>query len=226
MENSVSRVKSPVVISCALTTAPVTPPVIRPSVFAPAVVTRSPPITACASPVATRIAVMSSGRSAMRRWMCTAPPFCARPAISIMPAPRPSSCAACASTAPIVTTPVPPTPVMTTLCVPWMTGSAGSGNSPTCTSVVGSRRTCAPSTVTKLGQNPLRQLMSKLHDDWSTARLRPSSVSTGTSETQFDCTPQSPQPSQMSVLMNTRFSDFGNVPLFLRRRFSAAQVCT
>ena len=35
----------------------------------------------------------------------------------------------------------------------------------------------------------------------------------GTMETQFDCTPQSPQPSQTSVLMNTRWSGSGNWPL-------------
>ena len=51
-------------------------------------------------------------------------------------------------------------------------------------------------------------------------------VSIGTIETQFDCTPQSPQPSQMSVLMNTRLSGSGNLPRLRRRRFSAAQVCT
>ncbi len=43
-----------------------------------------------------------------------------------------------------------------------------------------------------------------LHDDWSIARLRPNSVSTGITERQFDCTLQSPQPSQTSSLMKTR----------------------
>ena len=55
-----------------------------------------------------------------------------------------------------------------------------------------------PSTVTKLGQKPLRQEKSLLHADWSIFRLRPNSVSTGTTERQFDCTEQSPQPSQTS----------------------------
>jgi hypothetical protein len=32
--------------------------------------------------------------------------------------------------------------------------------------------------------------------DWSIARLRPNSVSSGSTDTQFDCTEQSPQPSQ------------------------------
>ena len=40
-------------------------------------------------------------------------------------------------------------------------------------------RTLPPSTVTKLGQKPLRQEKSLLQDDWSMARLRPNSVSTG-----------------------------------------------
>jgi hypothetical protein len=72
----------------------------------------------------------------------------------------------------------------------------------------------------------LTQEKSLLQVDWSMARLRPSSVSTGTMETQFDCTPQSPQPSQTSVLMKTRLSGSGNLPRLRRRRFSAAQVCT
>ena len=61
--------------------------------------------------------------------MWTAPPFWARPAISIMPAPLPSRWAAWARIAPIVTTPVPPTPVITTLCVPLMGAMVGSGMS-------------------------------------------------------------------------------------------------
>jgi len=36
-------------------------------------------------------------------------------------------------------------------------------------------------------------------------------VSSGCTETQFDCTPQSPQPSQTSSLMMTRLSGSGNV---------------
>ena len=69
-------------------------------------------------PVATRIALISSGLSAMRTWIWTAPPFCARPAISIIAAPLPSIWAAMARFAPMVTTPVPPTPVITMLWVP------------------------------------------------------------------------------------------------------------
>ena len=36
--------------------------------------------------------------------------------------------------------------------------------------------------------------------DWSILRLRPSGVSSGTTATQFDCTEQSPQPSQTRVV--------------------------
>jgi hypothetical protein len=41
---------------------------------------------------------------------------------------------------------------------------------------------------------------------WSMVRLRPNSVSKGCTDTQFDFTPQSPQPSQTSSLMTTRLS--------------------
>ena len=82
----------------------------------------------------------------------------------------------------------------------------------------------APCTVTNEGQKPLRQEKSLLQLDWSIARLRPNSVSTGTTATQFDWTPQSPQPSQTSSLMTIRRSGSGASPRFRRRRFSAAQV--
>ena len=83
---------------------------------------------------------------------------------------------------------------------------------------------CPPSTLTKLGQKPFWQEKSLLHDDWSIARLRPNSVSTGVTETQFDLVLQSPQPSQTRVLMNERRAGSGNLPRLRRRRFSAAQV--
>src|SRR5712671_5013382 len=70
-------------------------------------------------------------------------------------------------------------------------------------------RTPPPSTVTKLGQKPLRQEKSLLHDDWSMARLVPNSVSTGTTLRQLDWTEQSPQPSQTAWLMNTRLAGSG-----------------
>src|SRR5258706_16471850 len=81
-----------------------------------------------------------------------------------------------------------------------------------------------PCTVTKLGQKPRRHDMSLLHDDWSIARLRPNSVSIGTIDTQFDCTPQSPQPSHTVSLMITRLGGSIIRPRLRRRRFSAAQV--
>ena len=222
--NSAFWVNSPVIIWCELQTALLRPRVINPSVFAPDVVTRSPPIIASASPTATRIAEMSSGLFATRQWICTAPPFWASPAISIIPTPLPSRCAAIPSNAPTVTTPVPPTPVITMLWVPLMVGSVGSGKVGKTSSAFSGFFTCAPSSVTKLGQKPLRQEKSLLQEDWSISRLRPSTVSSGRMETQFDCTPQSPQPSQTSGLMNTRLSGSGNRPRFRRRRFSAAHV--
>lgn len=48
-----------------------------------------------------------------------------------------------------------------------------------------------------------------LQVDWSIARLRPSAVSKGVIDTQFDWAEQSPQPSQTSGLMNTRRSATG-----------------
>ena len=86
------------------------------------------------------------------------------------------------------------------------------------------RRGRPPSTLTKLGQNPFWQEKSLLHDDWSIARLRPNSVSTGVTDTQFDLVLQSPQPSQTRVLMNERRAGSGNLPRLRRRRFSAAHV--
>ena len=81
------------------------------STFLALATTMSPPMTRSAPPAGTRIAWMSSGRRAMRKWLNTAPPFCASPAMSMMPQPLPSRCAAMPSTAPMVTMPVPPMPV-------------------------------------------------------------------------------------------------------------------
>ena len=88
----------------------------------------------------------------------------------------------------------------------------------------GLARILAPCTVTKDGQKPFTQEKSLLQLDWSIWRLRPNSVSTGCTATQFDCTEQSPQPSQTRSLMMTRLSGSGNSPRLRRRRFSAAQV--
>ena len=68
----------------------------------------------------------------------------------------------------------------------------------------------APRTVTNAGQKPSRQEKSLLQDDWSITRLRPNSVSIGCTETQFEVTPQSPQPSQTRSLIKTRLSGSGN----------------
>src|SRR5581483_1036199 len=76
----------------------------------------------------------------------------------------------------------------------------------------------APCTVTNDGQKPLTQEKSLLQLDWSMLRLRPHSVSSGCTETQFDFSPQSPQPSQTRSLMSTRLSGSGKAPRFLRRR--------
>ena len=67
-------------------------------------------------------------------------------------------------------------------------------------------RTCAPETVTKLGQKPCTHEKSLLQADWLIWRLRPNSVSRGSTEMQFDAFEQSPQPSQTNSLMNTRRS--------------------
>jgi hypothetical protein len=60
--------------------------------------------------------------------------------------------------------------------------------------------------------------------DWLIVRLRPNSVSTGSTERQFDLTEQSPQPSQTSSLMTTRRSGSTILPRLRRRRFSVAQT--
>ena len=78
--------------------------------------------------------------------------------------------------------------------------------------------------MTKLGQKPCTQLKSLLQLLWSISRLRPYSVSSGSTDTQFDFTPQSPQPSQTSELMTVRFAGSTILPRLRRRRFSAAQV--
>src|ERR1700756_1092653 len=106
-------------------------------------------------------------------------------------------------------------------------GKAGSGSGPKPSPAVGALlrlRNCPPCTVAKLGQKPLTQEKSLLQVDWSMARLRPNSVSTGTTERQLDATLQSPQPSQTSSLMKARFGGSSISRRLRRRRFSAAQV--
>src|ERR1700688_3547544 len=112
-----------------------------------------------------------------------------------------------------------------------MSGSAGSGSGgrapsakPPASIAPGRLRKLPPSTVTKLGQKPLRQEKSLLQLDWSIARFLPNSVSTGTTDRQFEVAEQSPHPSQTRSLMTTRRGGSGERARFLRRRFSAAQV--
>ena len=145
--------------------------------------------------------------------------------MSIADARRPSRCAAIASTAPMVTTPVPPMPATSTLHAPGLR-AGGAGTSGRACLDGSRRRSWPPCTDTNDGQNPFEQLRSLLQLDWSISRLRPSAVSFGTIDTQFDCTEQSPQPSQTSALMNIRTGGSGASPRLRRRRFSAAQVCS
>ena len=55
------------------------------------------------------------GMSDSRTWLITAPPFCASPDMSRIMLALPSICAAMPSSAPMVKTPVPPTPPTATL---------------------------------------------------------------------------------------------------------------
>ena len=106
-------------------------------------------------------------------------------------------------------------------------GRSGSGRaaSPAGTSTrAPPRRGVAPWTLTKLGQKPSTHEKSLLQADWSIWRLRPYSVSRGSTERQFDFALQSPQPSQTRWLMNVRRSGSAIAPRLRRRRFSAAQV--
>src|SRR5829696_3581421 len=107
--------------------------------------------------------------------------------------------------APTVTTPVPPTPVTRRSNGLSRAGRAGAGSCParatasTPIPVLARRR--APSTVTKLGQNPLRHEKSLLQVDRLIRRLRPKGVSLGSTLRQFDSTEQSPHASQTRSLM-------------------------
>ena len=63
-----------------------------------------------AVPVTMREQVTSSVFCDSRTWLSTAPPFCASPDMSRIMLALPSICAAMPSSAPMVSTPVPPTP--------------------------------------------------------------------------------------------------------------------
>ncbi len=77
-----------------------------------AATTSSAAMSRSAPPVMMRGEVTSSGRSPMRMWLITAPPFWARPAMSSTIGALPSMCAAMPRRAPMVRMPVPPTPAM------------------------------------------------------------------------------------------------------------------
>src|SRR5262245_44142092 len=194
-----SRVNCAGITSAVLTSALVTPFCILASASVPTLVRMSQASTSDASPAAMRVAYSFSGVSPIRTCDTTAPFFCARPVMSSTLQPLLSRCAAMPSSAPIVTTPVPPMPVTRMLYGSALLASVGSGSDEkSAAAALGGLRRVPPSTVTNDGQKPFTQEQSLLHDDWSIARLRPNSVSTGTTDTQLDCTPQSPQPSHTS----------------------------
>src|SRR5437588_10066481 len=110
----------------------------------------------------------------MRTCDTTAPFFCASPVMSSTLQPLPSRWAAMPSSAPMVTTPVPPMPVTRMpygAAVDASVGSVSAGNSPDAT-FCGLRR-LPPTTDTKLGQEPLTQEKSLLHELRSVVRLGP-----------------------------------------------------
>ena len=181
-----------------------------------------------AAAMLTRVVRIDSWSSAINTWLQVAPPFCANPAESCVTMPLPSMCAAIPNSCPIVITPVPPTPATTVPHACCVSGNVGKGNS---ISGKAMRETplafflsCPPSTVTKLGQKPFKQLTSLLQVFWLIVRLRPNSVSSGSTLKQLLCTPQSPQPSHTKSLINTRTAGSTMVPRLRRRRFSVAQV--
>mmetsp|Transcript_15310 Transcript_15310/g.36449 ORF Transcript_15310/g.36449 Transcript_15310/m.36449 type:complete len:206 (+) Transcript_15310:1652-2269(+) len=187
-------------------------------------------ITRWASAVPTLVQWMASGVLAIWIWLQVAPPFCARPAASCVMTPLPSRCAAMPSSWPMVMTPVPPTPATTMPQASSAFGMTGSGSAPSAASKGLLRPSflgflsSPPSTVTKLGQKPFTQEKSLLQVFWLIWRLRPKSVSSGSTDRQLDCTEQSPQPSHTSSLMTTRLAGSTSLPRLRRRRFSVAQV--
>jgi hypothetical protein len=185
-------------------------------------------ITRSALAVSTLVVWMASGRLAIWMWLQVAPPFCARPPASCVTTPRPSRCAATPSSWPMVMTPVPPTPPTTMPQGFSVSGRLGSGSGG---SAERSPRfsffaffSVPPSTVTKLGQKPFTQEKSLLQVFWLMRRLRPNSVSSGSTDRQLLCTEQSPQPSQTSSLITTVLAGVASLPRLRRRRFSVAQV--
>ncbi len=197
----------------------------------PAVTIGSQPITKSAQAMPTRVVRIASCVWPMSTWLQVPPPFCAKPPASWVTMPLPSMCAATPSNWPMVMTPVPPTPATTTPQTPswaWLkSGRTGSGKvaiSNAEDDAIFFLRKLPPSTVTKLGQNPFTQDTSLLQVLWLICRLRPNSVSKGSTLTQLLCSPQSPQPSHTSSLITTRTAGSISVPRLRRRRFSVAQV--
>jgi hypothetical protein len=126
-----------------------------------------------------------------------------------------------------VTTPVPPIPVIRMpygAAVPFSTGIGSAGGAASPLAAFFGFFSAPPSTVTNDGQKPVTQEKSLLQEDWLIWRLRPSSVSSGSTDRQFDCTEQSPQPSHTASLMTARLAGSGYSLRLRRRRFSDAQV--
>ena len=72
------------------------------------------------------------------------------------------------------------------------------------------------------GQSPSRHEKSRLQVVWSIRVLRPKGVSVGWTDRQLLIWAQSPQPSQIRSLMNTRRRGTATVPRLRPRRASAA----
>ena len=225
------RTKAAVTSSCRLAMICVRLCLTVPRASALAATTRSHASNRSACCVSMRTWFSRSAVGARRTKDSTEPPFCAKPMKSSTEAWWPSRCAAMVTSAPTVTTPVPPTPVTSMSKGPLQAQGAGEGSAVTSRARscslqrrAAGRASSAPSSVTKLGQKPLMQLKSLLHELCSMARLRPQSVFSGTMDRQLLCTPQSPQPSHTAGLMKTRLGGSGSCPFLRRRRFSAAQV--
>ncbi len=104
-------VKRPVMVSWVFTTARVLSRLIASSPSLDAAVAMSQASSRSAAPAAMRGACTASGEAAILTWLSTAPPFWASPVMSSTLVPLPSRWAAMPSSAPMVTTPVPPMPV-------------------------------------------------------------------------------------------------------------------
>ena len=104
---------SAVGVLALLTAAAVTPCRIFDSTSGDADTMASQPISRRASPVAMRVACSPAGAGAICTWLSTAPPFCAAGHVEHGHA-LAFRWAAMPSRPPMVTTPVPPTPVTST----------------------------------------------------------------------------------------------------------------